>query len=175
MIKRPMLPLRLDHMAIHVASRDAAEVVARELLGLHVLEELEIPSDVGAGFLRVMKHPDDPFYVVLCEGATASHPIAQSIVERGPGAHHLAHGVADLDAALASARAEGATPVGEVAEVDALRQIFVKVAADGLLHEIIERRGDEVFVPKNTANLIKAGALAGADDELDVDAGRQRR
>jgi catechol 2,3-dioxygenase-like lactoylglutathione lyase family enzyme len=145
---------RLDHVAIHVADREAASVVVKELLGLEQLDELFAPSADGVAGLRVMTDADERFHLVLCDASVETHPIARWIEHRGPGVHHLAHRVVRVEDALDAATAAGGTPVGGIVDAPGLRQVFVAVANDGVLHELTQRTAHTTFDRNSVAALI---------------------
>lgn len=152
-----MLGVPLDHIAIHVADRAAAERVVRELLGHQAVQELAVHGPDGTAHLGVMAQPGDRFRLVLCDADEATHPIARWVASRGPGVHHMAHRVDQVETALQQIADTGAV-VGAIVEAPGLRQVFVEVADDGMLHEITQRTGETGFVEENTAALIEAGA-----------------
>ncbi|MEM8559990.1 MAG: methylmalonyl-CoA epimerase [Bacteroidota bacterium] len=102
--------LRLDHIGI--ATSDAAALAARlhAVLGLPTLGTGTAPDDgVRATLLdtttrdRLVAAPR----LELLAPVSASSPVARFLARRGPGLHHLAFRVPDLDAALACLHADG--------------------------------------------------------------------
>jgi 4-hydroxyphenylpyruvate dioxygenase-like putative hemolysin len=74
----------------------------------------------------------------------------------GPGVHHLAHRVENLEAAVAEVQSAGGVLLSSIEQVAGLRQIFVSVAEDSLVHELVQRMGVSGFVGENTAGLVRA-------------------
>ena len=89
-----------DHVGIAVADLDAAlalhgraygmPVVHRETLVEHGVEAVLL--DVGGG------------HVELLRPLSAETPVGKFLAARGPGLHHVAYSVADIEAALAELR-----------------------------------------------------------------------
>ncbi|WP_394826735.1 VOC family protein [Pendulispora albinea] len=148
----------LDHLAIHVADRQAAEKTVSELLGHTRVQEMRLPCNEGTAHLSVMMEHGDRFHLVLCEGDGPSHPITQWVETRGPGVHHLAHRVDLLEQSLQNVVQGGGESVGSIVEADGLKQVFTTVSEDGILHEITQRAEKRRFVEGNTAKLIAIGA-----------------
>lgn len=101
--------MTLDHVGIAVADLEAALAFLRDVLGLPLEHSEEIPSQqVRAHFLPV----GDP-RLELLEATAPDSPVARFLGRRGPGLHHVAFRVPDLDAALARLRAHGIRLVDE--------------------------------------------------------------
>jgi len=149
----------LDHMAIDVVDADRARQLVTSLLGYCTLEELAVPHPTGDARVRVMQDEDARFQIVLGDtDAGGAHPIARQIAAReGPGAHHVAHRVTSLPQAMEDVQRRGAHMIGSIREAPGLRQVFMRWADDGILHELIERTGVSGFVERNTASLLADG------------------
>ena len=99
-----MLPINLHHTAIAVADLDgtletlsrlfAVEPLTREVVEEQGVEEAMVP--LGGSYLQILA-PLGP-----------DTPVGRFIEKRGPGLHHIAIQVTDLDAALAHLDASGA-------------------------------------------------------------------
>jgi 4-hydroxyphenylpyruvate dioxygenase-like putative hemolysin len=151
-----MIGVPLDHIAIHVADCAEAEIVVRELLGHETVQDFLAASEHGPARLVVTAQPGERFRLVLCEAKEPDHPIARWLAARGPGTHHVAHRVERIETALENI--DSRAVVGEIVEAPGLRQVFLDVTEDGLLHEITQRLGETDFVERNTAALIEVGA-----------------
>lgn len=95
--------LRLHHLGILVADLDAALDFYRGPLGLAGGE----PHDAPAHDIRAILLDIGESQIELFAPLTPDGPIARTLAKRGPGIHHAAYEVADLDAALAICRAAG--------------------------------------------------------------------
>jgi 4-hydroxyphenylpyruvate dioxygenase-like putative hemolysin len=149
-----------DHMAVDVIEGESAIAAVRDCLGFEVVEELSIPHERGPARVRVTSRPTGGFQVVLGDTqADEQHPVRRQIAERGgPGVHHLAHRVIDVDDAVEKVRRNGAKVIGTIQEAPGLRQVFVRVADDGTVHELVQRTGVSGFTEQNTAALMRDGS-----------------
>ena len=149
----------LDHVAIYVADMAAADRVIRELLGQQHESDLSIPLKRGLMHARTFREGSvgvrTRFVITLVHSERGRVPdwIAS---HGGPGVHHLAHRVDDLDGALQLARDAGATQLSAVAEVEWLRQVMLRVTNDGYLHELIWRTDDRALDEVNALRLIES-------------------
>ncbi|WP_189067028.1 methylmalonyl-CoA epimerase [Deinococcus radiotolerans] len=99
-----MTALLLDHVAIATADLDAgsAPYVA---LGLHP----EGPDEeVGGQGVRVRAFQVGETLIELLMPTREDSPVAVFLARRGPGLHHTAYRVEDLDAEMTRLRADGA-------------------------------------------------------------------
>jgi len=93
----------LDHVGIAVSDLQASLAFFRDVLGLHVEATEEIASQrVRATFLDTGHSTFE-----LLEATSPDSPIAKFAEKRGPGMHHVALRVDDIEAALAHLRARG--------------------------------------------------------------------
>jgi methylmalonyl-CoA/ethylmalonyl-CoA epimerase len=101
--------LRVDHVGIAVRSLAERVPLYRDLLGVTLDREEEVPTErVRVAFLG-----DGETHVELLEPLDGEGPIAQFLAKRGEGVHHLCFAVDDIEAAVSRLRAEGVTLVGE--------------------------------------------------------------
>jgi len=99
----------LDHIGIAVSDLPASLAFFRETLGLHLEASEEIVSQkVRAHFLSTGQSS-----LELLEATAADSPIARYLDKRGPGIHHVALRVDDIDAALAHLQARGVRLIDE--------------------------------------------------------------
>lgn len=101
--------VNLDHVAIAVHDLDAAldgyrhryglEPLYREVVEAQGVEEAMLP--VGGSFVQ------------LLEPLGPETPVGKYLAKNGEGLHHVAFAVADIDAALAHLREEGARLIDE--------------------------------------------------------------
>jgi methylmalonyl-CoA epimerase len=105
----PGRALRLDHVGIAVRSLAERVPLYRDLLGVTLVREEEVPTErVRVAFLG-----DGETHVELLEPLGGEGPIAQFLEKRGEGVHHLCFEVDDIEAAIARLREAGVTLVGE--------------------------------------------------------------
>lgn len=93
----------LDHIGIAVGDLERSLAFFRDVLGLAVDASEEVASQrVRAHFL----HAGDPSLELL-EPTAPESTIAKFVEKRGPGLHHVAFRVEDIDAAIARLKARG--------------------------------------------------------------------
>lgn len=132
----------IDHVGVAVPDLEAAIALYRDVLGMPLLAREAVPSEgcevafLGAG----------TSHVELLRPLDATGAVARHLERRGPGIHHLAVRVDDLEAALASARARGLEVLGEGARPGAggARVAFLHPRAGGgvLIELTTGRRGE---------------------------------
>ncbi len=99
----------LDHVGIAVSDLQASLAFFKDVLGLHVEATEEIASQrVRATFVDTGRSTFE-----MLEATAADSPIAKFIEKRGPGMHHVALRVEDIEAALAHLRARGVRLIDE--------------------------------------------------------------
>lgn len=132
----------LDHVAVAVAGRDAAALDAAAApylaLGLRVDGEDE---EVPAQGVRVRLLRSGGTHIELLAATSPDSPVARFVERRGPGLHHLALRVPDLEAALARLRADGARLVDDAPRPGrgGSRVAFLHPShAGGVLIELVE-------------------------------------
>jgi methylmalonyl-CoA epimerase len=93
----------LDHVGIAVSDLQACLAFFQDVLGLHVEASEEVASQrVRATFLNTGQST-----LEMLEATAADSPIAKFVEKRGPGLHHVALRVDDIEAALAHMRSRG--------------------------------------------------------------------
>ena len=95
----------LDHVGIAVSDLQASLAFFKDVLGLHV----ESSEDVASQRIRATFVNTGTSTFELLEATAADSPIARFLEKRGPGMHHVALRVDDIEAALAQLRARAAT------------------------------------------------------------------
>jgi len=97
----------VDHLGIAVTDLEAGVRLYRDLLGL----ELERIEDVPAEGVRVamlkLDRAGGPGRLELLQPTGPGGAIAKFLAKRGPGLHHVAVAVADIEAVMAACAAAG--------------------------------------------------------------------
>lgn len=137
-----MLLSRIDHVGIAVASLADTIPLYEEAFGLTVVhQEDNDRQGVREAMLLVNNGEAGSSYVQLLEPLREDSPVGKFLAKRGPGIHHIAYGVADIDSALAALTTTGfdlvnKTPVHGTA---GSRIAFVHPKAlGGVLTELVE-------------------------------------
>jgi methylmalonyl-CoA epimerase len=101
--------LDIDHVGIAVANLDEAVETYRSTLGVSptLRERVE---DQG---VEEVLFPVGTSYIQLLGALSPSTPVGRFLERRGPGVHHVAYRVDDVEAALASLREEGVRLIDE--------------------------------------------------------------
>jgi len=97
----------LDHVAVAVPSLPEALALFQRLVG----GDATPPERVEAQGVDVAFLGPGPVRLELLAPTRPDSPVARFLARRGPGLHHLAYAVPDLDAALARCRTLGFEPV----------------------------------------------------------------
>lgn len=99
----------IDHVGIAVDDLEAAVERYRELLGVEPVHRERV-EDQG---VEEVLFAAGSSYVQLLGSLGPQTPVGRSLLTRGPGLHHLAYRVADIEAALEHLRAEGVHLIDE--------------------------------------------------------------
>jgi len=99
-----MKPTHIEHIGIAVENLDAAISYYENIIGLdcYAIEEVK-DQKVRTAFFRVGETK-----IELLESTDPEGPIGKYIEKRGPGIHHLAFAVPEVDNALEEAEKNGA-------------------------------------------------------------------
>jgi methylmalonyl-CoA epimerase len=130
----------IDHTGIAVADIDSALAFYRDVLGL-ALAHRETVAEQGVE--AVLLDVGDS-HVELIAPLGPETGVARFLAQRGPGLHHVAYRVDDIDATLASLSAAGVRLIDERPRtgIRGSRVAFVHPAATGgVLTEIVEPIG----------------------------------
>lgn len=93
----------IDHVAIAVADIEAAIGVFEGVLGMKVKHREDVP-----GFkVKTATLSTGGTDIELIQATSDDSPVAKFVAERGPGLHHIALAVPDIEKALETLREEG--------------------------------------------------------------------
>jgi methylmalonyl-CoA/ethylmalonyl-CoA epimerase len=128
---------RIDHVGVAVDDMDAALALYRDSLGLPLSHRERVEEQgVDAALLAV-----GDGHVELLAPLGPETPVGKYLERRGPGLHHVAYAVADIDAELERLRGAGLRLIDEHPRVGIRnsRVAFVHPSAvGGVLTEIVE-------------------------------------
>jgi methylmalonyl-CoA epimerase len=128
---------RIDHVGVAVEDLDAAIELYQERLGMPLSHREKVESQgVEAALLDV-----GDGHVELLEPLGPDTAVGKFVASRGPGLHHVAYAVEDIDATLAQIKEAGLELIDEEARVGirGSRVAFVHPRSTGrVLTEIVE-------------------------------------
>lgn len=132
---------RIDHVGVAVEDLDAALKLYAEVLKMPVVHrETVTDQGVEAVLLDVGEN-----HVELLVPLGPDTPVGAFLAKRGPGLHHVAYQVADVEATLAALKAAGIRLIDETPRIGirGSRVAFVHPAATGgALIEIVQPAED---------------------------------
>ncbi|MGC8461280.1 MAG: methylmalonyl-CoA epimerase [Candidatus Dormibacteria bacterium] len=127
----------IDHIAVAVSGIDEAGSMWAERCGVDLASrEHVVPQSVEVGFVQCLNAR-----IELVAPASDATPISRFLASRGPGLHHIAFLVSDIDAALAWCRSHDLRLLDEQARLGAegRRVAFLHPSAfHGVLVELCE-------------------------------------
>lgn len=129
----------LDHVGIAVEDLDASVALYARLLGLEPVHRERV-ADQGVDEVLFAIGSS---YIQLLGALGPDTPVGRALATRGPGVHHVAYRVQDVEAALAHLRAEGARLVDETPRPGSRNTLIAFVhpkSMDGVLVELVQER-----------------------------------
>ncbi len=100
---------KINHIGIAVKSIEESLTFYRDNLGM----DLAGVEEVAEQKVRVAMLQIGESKIELLEPTSADSPVARFMEKNGPGIHHLAYEVADIEAAIAKLLADGARMIDE--------------------------------------------------------------
>ena len=129
--------MKINHLGIATKSIDEALKFWSDALGLENVHT-EIVEDQK---VRVAMLPIGESRVELLEPTSDDSPISKFLEKRGPGIHHIAVEVDDIEASLAQLKAKGMRLIDEIPRVGAegcLVAFVHPTATNGVLLELVQ-------------------------------------
>ena len=129
--------MKINHLGIATKSIDEALKFWSDALGLENVHT-EIVEDQK---VRVAMLPIGESRVELLEPTSDDSPISKFLEKRGPGIHHIAVEVDDIEASLAQLKAKGMRLIDEIPRVGAegcLVAFVHPAATNGVLLELVQ-------------------------------------
>ena len=128
---------RIDHIGVAVADLEAAIALHANTYGMAVAHRETVEGQgVEAVLLDVGEN-----HVELLSPLAEETPVGRFLAKRGPGLHHVAYQVTDIDAALAELRDAGVRLIDEQPRtgIRSSRVAFLHPSASGgVLTELVE-------------------------------------
>lgn len=128
---------RVDHIGVAVEDLDAAIALHEDVYGMDLVHREVIDEQgVEAVLLDVGEN-----HVELLRPLAADTPVGRFLAKRGPGLHHVAYQVTDVETTLADLRARGLRLIDEAPRtgIRGSRVAFLHPASSGgVLTEIVQ-------------------------------------
>jgi len=131
--------MKIDHIGIATRQLEEGLALWRDALGLPVDATEEI-SEQG---VRIAMLPIGDTYVELLEALSPDSSVGKFISKRGPGIHHIAVQVEDINASLADLKSKGARLIDETPRIGAGGCLIAFVhpsTTSGVLLELVQHR-----------------------------------
>ena len=132
--------MKIDHIGIATDGIEQAASFYRDSLGLSIEEIEEVPTQK----VRVAMLPVGESRIELLEPTSEDSPISKFLAKRGPGIHHIAVQVDDIEAALRDLKARGARLIDEQPRTGAggcLVAFIHPSSTGGVLLELVQPGG----------------------------------
>src|SRR3954454_21943758 len=128
---------RVDHIGVAVEDLDAAIALHEDAYGMAVSHR-EVVADQGVE--AVLLDVGDG-HVELLAPLSEETPVGRFLAKRGPGLHHVAYAVEDIEATLASLREQGVRLIDEAPRTgirDSRVAFLHPAASGGVLTELVQ-------------------------------------
>ena len=148
------LILGIDHVAIAVEDVAASIAWYTATLGFSLVEKNEVTGDHSGMVYAVLI--SGATTIVLVQGTSPESQVSKFIDAKGPGMHHVALAVSDLDEALRRVNQSSGIADTPIVADQGIRQAFLpRDSISGVRIELIEREG-AAFSEKNVQALFQA-------------------
>ncbi len=130
--------MKLNHLGIAVEDIEKALGLWREGLGLENVHTEVVEEQM----VRVAMLPVGETRIELLEPTAVESPVAKFIDKRGPGIHHIALEVTDIEASLAKLKENGAKLIDETPRIGAEECLIAFVhpkSTGGVLIELVQK------------------------------------
>jgi methylmalonyl-CoA/ethylmalonyl-CoA epimerase len=131
--------MKIDHIGIATRHLDEALTLWRDTLGLKVTST----EDVTEQGVRVAMLPVGESQIELLEPLTPNSPVGKFLEKRGPGIHHVALRVTNIQAALVQLKENGTRLIDETPRAGAggcLVAFIHPSSANGVLLELVQHQ-----------------------------------
>ena len=132
------LKMKIDHIGIATEHLEDGLAIWRDALGLTVQETEEVAEQR----VRVAMLPIGDTRVELLEPTTPDSAVGKFLAKRGPGIHHIAVKVQDINASLAELKRKGVRLIDETPRIGAggcLVAFVHPTSTHGVLLELVQR------------------------------------
>jgi methylmalonyl-CoA/ethylmalonyl-CoA epimerase len=131
--------MKVDHIGIATRQIDESLTLWRDALGL----EMESTEEVTEQGVRVAMLTIGESHIELLEPLSENSPVGKFLEKRGPGIHHVAVRVADIQATLEKLKEKGARLIDETPRTGARGGLVAFVhpsSANGVLLELVQHQ-----------------------------------
>jgi len=131
--------MKLDHIGIATNSIEEGLAVWRDALGL----KIDSTEEVTEQGVKICMLAVGDTHVELLEPLGAETSVGKFLAKRGPGMHHIAIEVADINASLAELKSKGARLIDETPRIGAggcLVAFVHRSSVNGVLLELVQHR-----------------------------------
>ena len=131
--------MKIDHIGIATKSIEEGLAVWRDALGL----QIDATEEVAEQGVKVCMLAVGDTHVELLEPLGPDTSVGKFLAKRGPGMHHIAIEVKDINASLAELKSKGVRLIDETPRVGAGGCLVAFVhpsSINGVLLELVQRR-----------------------------------
>jgi len=131
--------MKVDHIGIATPTIDEGLAVWRDALGF-TPDAMEEVAEQG---VKVCMLPVGDTHVELLEPLSAESAVGKFLAKRGPGIHHIAIEVRDINASLAELKKKGARLIDETPRVGARGCLVAFIhpsSTNGVLLELVQHQ-----------------------------------
>ena len=135
----PTQSMKIDHIGIATRQLDEGLAVWRDALGLTV----DATEEINEQGVRIAMLAIGDTHVELLEALSPDSAVGRFLAKRGPGIHHIAIKVDDINASLADLKNKGARLIDETPRVGAGGCLVAFVhpsTTNGVLLELVQHR-----------------------------------
>jgi len=147
----------IDHIAFRVDDLEKAVAFYTGVMGLEIADRFHITFDDGTSANCAALNAGS-IQIFVSEGVGEGGVVKEWVKQHGNALHHVAYAVPDIHATVARMKARGVPFLSDDVVEDAnLLQIFTRPQADtGVIHEIIQRKGNKSFSTTNVKRLMES-------------------
>ena len=145
----------IDHIAFRVENLEKALAFYTGVIGLEIADRFEINFEDGTRANCAALNAGS-IQIFVSEGVGNGGVVKEWVCQHGNALHHVAYAVPDIHATVAELKQKGVEFLTSGVLEDAnLLQIFTKpVGQTGVIHEIIQRKGNKSFSTANVKRLM---------------------
>ena len=131
--------MKVDHIGIATSTIDEGLASWRDALGLQPY----VTEEVAEQGVRVCMLPVGDTHVELLEPLSSDSAVGKFLAKRGPGIHHIAIEVQDINASLAELKKKGARLIDETPRVGTRGCLVAFIhpsSTNGVLLELVQHK-----------------------------------